>query len=97
MSFRAPYKFRIMTAIGEDVFELKRFHRQIHPDDEAFWMEGRESRTWVERPLLDSETDTDRPCPADPSRSGARKLAIKINQHEHTTLENMGLVKEYKL
>lgn len=92
-----PYKFRICTIIEGTVFELARFPRKLHPSDVDFWMEGREDRSWIERPLLDSETDTDRPCPADPSRSGARKLAVKIKPHEHATLENMGLVKEYKI
>ncbi len=89
---KLPYRFRIMTAIGTDVFELVRAKRRFHPSDEAFWFEGREDRTWLEEPLLNSETDTDRP------RLGKRnsRVSTKINPEENAALENRGLKPEYK-
>lgn len=73
-----PYKYRICTEIAGHVFELARFHRAIYHSDETFWLEGREERTWIERPLRDNETDTDRPVV---KRPGA-KLVLRLKREE---------------
>lgn len=49
-----PYYARIMTAIGDTVFELVRFtKRRPCAPDWAYWLEGRENRCWVEQPIAD--------------------------------------------
>lgn len=76
MSFPIPYSARIVTAIGNDCFELARFHRNIAPSDIKFWSEGREGATWVERPLKDCECDTPRPKFRDLSKPGGSKARV---------------------
>lgn len=92
MSFHAPYRFRIVTEIQGHVIELVRFHRAICHSDEAFWLEGREDHSWVERPLLDRECITDRPRH---KRPGTR-ITIKLNPDEDARLQARGLRQEYK-
>ncbi len=80
MSFPIPYSARIVTAIGNDEFELVRFQRQIQSSDIKFWTEGREDRSWVERPLKDHDCDTPRQAFRElskPGGSSARAVVCK--------------------
>jgi hypothetical protein len=68
------YTARIMTAIEGTVIELVRFHRQLHPSDLNYWLDGRTRNSWVEIPLKDSQTITPRWRPPVGTKTNKMKL-----------------------